>query len=496
MSYNDLKNLNLDVSSPTNPPLQFIGPFIGKEDLINITPDKKVSVYDLIMVVCDQSRNTAQGTWTRIIKKHQNEITANCSYYKFSNKNTPCVDTKGIVTLLMFLPGDNAKQFRAASAGVLVRYLGGDPTLIDEIKAIDAMHQENPGNVASMFRNDETVQKNLKYARALAKEEALLKTVDDRTAVNYLMMVNKDDSIIEGIDLKEGEEIGKLGETKQPLIITTVDHKRDIGKSCVLVYLIATNNSKKLETDFKNENKSRIRTCKINGKTQTEMIMFNKDFTIEDAKNSWKRLNKNLNNDRSLEHLEKMKELELEELKLKDKQYEREYQLKMMELKMKSNNNDNSEKNRESLIYNDIVTDKEQETEINLESESVTKTKEIELIKKVNERELPKNVYLNAKGVFIIDKKFSDKRICREYRSREKALFFIELMNTCNTIVEYLKKEKPSTKQKGTIYFRPKYSRWIASGSLNGKRPHIGCFSSKDEANKALIAFNKANNIV
>jgi hypothetical protein len=53
------------------------------------------------------------------------------------------------------------------SSEILIRYLGGDKTLINEIneineiKAIDDMHRENPDNIAQVFRNDETVQENL-----------------------------------------------------------------------------------------------------------------------------------------------------------------------------------------------------------------------------------------------------------------------------------------------------------------------------------------------
>lgn len=45
-----------------------------------------------------------------------------------------------MVKLLFLLPGETAKQFRNKSAETMIRYLGGDLTLIDEIKKIDQEH--------------------------------------------------------------------------------------------------------------------------------------------------------------------------------------------------------------------------------------------------------------------------------------------------------------------------------------------------------------------
>ena len=59
-----------------------------------------------------------------------------------------------MVKLLFWLPGETAKQFRSKSAEVMIRYLGGDITLIDEIKAIDQEYIINPNNIAHVFREE------------------------------------------------------------------------------------------------------------------------------------------------------------------------------------------------------------------------------------------------------------------------------------------------------------------------------------------------------
>lgn len=131
----------------------FVGVFRGRENEIRITPDNKVSVYDFIKLVCGQRDDVARKTWSRILEKYKGEIEAFCHYYKFgSKKETPVISAQGLVKLLMWLPGETAKLFRSACAEILVRYLGGDVTLIDEIQAIDQFHTENPENPAAIFR--------------------------------------------------------------------------------------------------------------------------------------------------------------------------------------------------------------------------------------------------------------------------------------------------------------------------------------------------------
>jgi hypothetical protein len=104
--------------------LQFVGPFAGKENVIRKTTSK-VSVIDIISVVGGQKN--PHDTWTRL-KNAYPEVLAFCEDFKFRGRGqpmTPVVDAKGVVFLLNHIPGDLAKQFRAASAGILVRHLGG-----------------------------------------------------------------------------------------------------------------------------------------------------------------------------------------------------------------------------------------------------------------------------------------------------------------------------------------------------------------------------------
>jgi hypothetical protein len=63
-------------------------------------------------------------------------------------KQTPITDAVGLVIILNLLPGLRAARFRVSCARIVVRYLGGDETLVGEIRdnrrAQEALPEEHP----------------------------------------------------------------------------------------------------------------------------------------------------------------------------------------------------------------------------------------------------------------------------------------------------------------------------------------------------------------
>jgi hypothetical protein len=117
--------------------LTFDGVFSGREKEIRITPAKMISVFDFIKIVGGQSH--PRKTWERILNEHSAElgIVSKCHYAQFGKtKATPVVNVQGMVKLLFWLPGETAKQFRSKSAEVMIRYLGGDQELVDELNIL------------------------------------------------------------------------------------------------------------------------------------------------------------------------------------------------------------------------------------------------------------------------------------------------------------------------------------------------------------------------
>ena len=101
---------------------------------IRKTPEtpQRVSVYDLIAAITDQDANAARMTYTRLP-----DVATICADFKFEGRGqreTPVTDARGAVVIMNLLPGRKAAQFRLACADVMVRYLGGDETLIAEIQ--------------------------------------------------------------------------------------------------------------------------------------------------------------------------------------------------------------------------------------------------------------------------------------------------------------------------------------------------------------------------
>ena len=98
----------------------------------NETP-QRVSIYDVINIVTASEQ--AHVVFHRLKEGHPEFLTF-CKNFQFEGQGqrpTPVVDAKGLVTLLNLLPGHKAAAFRAKSADIIVRYLGGDQTLIAEI---------------------------------------------------------------------------------------------------------------------------------------------------------------------------------------------------------------------------------------------------------------------------------------------------------------------------------------------------------------------------
>ena len=86
-----------------------------------------VSAIDLIRVVGNQK--CPKYTWKTIYDTYKNELVVFSNHFKFDGqgqRDTPVINAKGVVKLLMWIPGDTAKTFRSKAADILVRYIGGE----------------------------------------------------------------------------------------------------------------------------------------------------------------------------------------------------------------------------------------------------------------------------------------------------------------------------------------------------------------------------------
>ena len=104
----------------------------------------RVAVYDVLQVVTGCPAYNCSTRWKRLQESFP-DVSTSCANFKFSGKGqvaTPVTDAKGIVEIIMVLPGRAAARVRRAAADVMVRYLGGDPSLVEEIAA-NRLRQED-----------------------------------------------------------------------------------------------------------------------------------------------------------------------------------------------------------------------------------------------------------------------------------------------------------------------------------------------------------------
>jgi len=108
-----------------------------------------LSIRDIIMAVCQKDDNQASRTWKRDITDLQkDELKPYWCNYKFPGRgqqDTPIIQYQGALTLMLWLPGDHAKNFRGKAAEILTRYFAGDYTLVQEIEKNSK--SESPVNV-------------------------------------------------------------------------------------------------------------------------------------------------------------------------------------------------------------------------------------------------------------------------------------------------------------------------------------------------------------
>jgi hypothetical protein len=106
----------------------------------------RVSVYDVLQLVTGCGANCCNIVFQRLSDSYP-EVATKCSNFKFSGRgqrDTPVIDAAGIIEIIMILPGKAAAKMRRSAADVMVRYLGGDPSLVHEI-ATNRLRQEDLG---------------------------------------------------------------------------------------------------------------------------------------------------------------------------------------------------------------------------------------------------------------------------------------------------------------------------------------------------------------
>ena len=114
----------------------------------------RVSVYDVLGAITGYAPEDRHKLFQRLCEQFP-EVRAICTNFKFpgrGQRDTPVTDAEGITQIIMLLPGRAAAIARQSAANVVVRYLGGDVSLVREIMANRQMQAElEPDHPASIF---------------------------------------------------------------------------------------------------------------------------------------------------------------------------------------------------------------------------------------------------------------------------------------------------------------------------------------------------------
>ena len=114
----------------------------------------RVSVIDVIRAITGTSPTESSHTLRRL-EDTFHEVGSFLSNFRFpgrGQRDTPVTDAEGITQIIMLLPGRAAAIARQSAANVVVRYLGGDVSLVREIMANrDMQAQLEPDHPASIF---------------------------------------------------------------------------------------------------------------------------------------------------------------------------------------------------------------------------------------------------------------------------------------------------------------------------------------------------------
>ena len=97
----------------------------------------RVAVLDVFAAITGLSTGNCSNVWKRLQEEYP-ELTTGCSRFKFPGRGQTEIDVadaRTITEIIFCMKGKVAAAFRKKSASVIVRFLGGDPTLVETIAA-------------------------------------------------------------------------------------------------------------------------------------------------------------------------------------------------------------------------------------------------------------------------------------------------------------------------------------------------------------------------
>ena len=133
-----------------------------------------ISIRDIIIHMCDKDNDRAGAIWRNLRPEHKEELRLFLSNFKFfgqGQSEQPVITFPGALTLCMFLPGEHAKNNRAAMSKILHRYFAGDQSLLKEIEANAASDSPIAKMARASLPSTGGHQETMKHKRELLEIE-------------------------------------------------------------------------------------------------------------------------------------------------------------------------------------------------------------------------------------------------------------------------------------------------------------------------------------
>ena len=248
--------------------------FNGKKLRITNEIPKRVSIYDVISVV----NNTvdARKVYKRLIIEYP-EVVTNCHNFKFNGKgqrDTPITDAKGLIKIINLLSGPLAAKFRESCSNIIVKFLGGDLTLIDQIKTNNEIQQQLPENhPAKIFDQTNNIITNVINNKVMIEKKRIDYELKSPNMIGKSISDYKDKYIIYLIQFNQNNiDYIKFGISDDS--IDRIEHHLKTLPNPYVWCMIETKDNKKIEDTLKlnMKHKNKLINLIVNNNNQTEIL--------------------------------------------------------------------------------------------------------------------------------------------------------------------------------------------------------------------------------
>lgn len=314
--HDDAQDTDTEATSSTPPPQQGVltlweevdDLFKGSKIRYTTEDPKRVSVYDIIKAITGVVNPRDAFAKLQQEKKELVDEFYNLQFTGAGERPTPVCTVPQVIELINVLPGVRAAKFRLAGAKVLVRFLGGDDSLVEELREnaerMEAIAHEGQSNTMNMFELPKGMTGANAVCSLMLSPSMQGKTVADmRGACTYLLLFKHN-----------GELAIKFGWTKD-LQKRVRDHYRVYPDMRIWTAWMCRFQEVAVETEklFKGKMGAYLQEVQVGSKLRTEVLV---GVEPKDAETQMQDAVDTVTSELSMHNPMVIKELEIQKLQI------------------------------------------------------------------------------------------------------------------------------------------------------------------------------------